>query len=162
MTDRRSPKAAIAGALALAVLIGAAAGPGPAQAQDAPGARTLRRPAPPCRATLGDVESLKQTLSAFEEARLGFRRKAKTGYYGAGNPRDRAWFDRLPAKEAVAEISAHLADLADTLALVYDVGRAEGPVLGCVWLLSEKGLEAAAMVPQPEVAPPQLIQIGSG
>jgi len=162
MTQRRFRHAAVVSALALAALIGFGVGERkPAQAQDAtPSARTLRPPAPPCRATPGDIDSLKLTLSAFEQARLGFRRKAITGYYGVGNPRDRAWFDRLPAMEAVQAISAHLADIGKTLALVYDIGRQEGRSWVCAWLLSANGLEAAATVPLPEVAPPQLVQTG--
>ena len=70
------------------------------------------------------------------------------------------WFDRLPAREAVQAIGAHLAGLGGSLALVYDVGRVEGRSWVCAWLLSANGLEAAAMVPLPADTAPQVIQAG--
>ena len=135
---------------------------GQAHAQEGPSARTLRQPAPPCvELRTGDIESLKATLSAFEQARLWLPPQGGHRLLRRGKPsQDRAWFDRLPAKEAVQAIGATSAGLGGSLALVYDVGRVEGRSWVCAWLLSANGLEAAAMVPLPADTAPQVIQAG--
>ena len=144
--------------LALAALVGSDLA---AHAQDAAPSSRMPRPAtPPCRAVAGDLEGLKATLSAFEQARIGFRRKASSGYYSIGNQHERASFDHLPAREAVEAIARHLRMLGDTAALVYDIGRRESETWVCIWLLSANGVEAAATVPLADLAPTRLIQTG--
>jgi CHAT domain-containing protein len=111
-----------------------------------------------CHAAVDDLGGLTQTLGAFEQMRLRFRQKADTGYYGDAKALDRTWLNMAAPREVVEEIGKYLSRLGNSYALVYDIGVRERQYSLCIWLLSDKGLEAAATIPLPNWSPAQVLQ----
>src|SRR5436190_3745220 len=111
-----------------------------------------------CHADTGDLKGLKATLIEHEKARIGFKNKLRHGVFSGGELSGGRIKSALP-KSLVEMIGRHLSDLKDsdeTTALVYDVGISGQQYALCVWLLSAKGIEAAATVPIAEQSPLRL------
>ena len=108
-----------------------------------------------CHADAGDLQGLKATLIEHEKARIGFKNKLRHGVFSGGELSGGRIKSALP-KSLVEMIGRHLSDIEDsgeTAALVYDIGISGQQYALCVWLLSAKGIEAAATVPIAEQSP---------
>ena len=108
-----------------------------------------------CHADASDLQGLKATLIEHEKARIGFKNKIRHGVFSGGELSGGRIGSAVPAS-LVEMISRHLSDIqasGETAALVYDIGISGQQYALCVWLLSAKGIEAAATVPIAEQSP---------
>jgi hypothetical protein len=108
-----------------------------------------------CHADTADLEGLKASLLAHEQARIGFKNKIRHGLFSGGELSG-AGIRNAPPASLVEMITRHLTALAsagETAALVYDVGVWARQYALCTWLFTTRGIEAAATVPIPEESP---------
>jgi tetratricopeptide (TPR) repeat protein len=93
-----------------------------------------------CDPKISDLENLAATLKQYEEAKLGFQRKTKTGVYDA-RPGPGSDTPARSARRASADLEGTLSRLslhrAETAALIYDRES-------CVYLVSRDGIEFVA------------------